>query len=44
MSEDTQITIDEFARVDLRVGTIRSAEAHPASAPPTTIASSSASR
>ena len=30
MSDETQqITIEEFARVDLRVGTIRSAEPHP---------------
>ena len=30
MTEDTQqITIEEFARADLRVGTIRSAEPHP---------------
>lgn len=27
--ETTQISIDEFARVDLRVGTIRTAEPHP---------------
>jgi ATP phosphoribosyltransferase regulatory subunit len=29
MTEDTQITIEDFARADLRVGTIRSAEPHP---------------
>lgn len=29
MSDETQITIDDFARVDLRVGTIRGAEPHP---------------
>jgi methionyl-tRNA synthetase len=30
MSDETQqISIDEFARVDLRIGTIRSAEPHP---------------
>ncbi|MBX3025160.1 methionine--tRNA ligase subunit beta [bacterium] len=30
MSDETeQISIDDFARVDLRVGTIRSAEPHP---------------
>src|SRR5512134_1305538 len=30
MSEETtQISIEEFARVDLRVGTIRAAEPHP---------------
>lgn len=29
MSDETQITIDDFARVDLRIGTIRGAEPHP---------------
>ena len=29
MSDTPQITIDEFARIDLRIGTIREAKPHP---------------